>query len=237
MTSSRKCIEILMTQNNEPASFRVVAIDGGAASGKSSTSKRLAQRFGFLHVDTGSHYRAVTCAGLEEGLDPSVSDGLASFIARLRLESRIEGNECLLSLNGRDPLTDEQLRSSQVNAKVSGFAALPMVRDAVKAYQRDQVRFARDNGFNGIVMDGRDIGTVILPDADVKVFLYADEATRQRRRELEGGQDTVSHRDQQDSSRATAPLKAADDAIVIDNSGIDLEQVVDRIASILQDLT
>ena len=211
----------------------MVAIDGGAASGKSSTSIRLAERCGLLHVDTGSHYRAVTHACLQEGLAPSDGERLELFLARLRLGSVVEGHECLICLEGSDPLGNEALRSPAVNAAVSPFAALPMVREAVKAYQRDQVAFARDNGFGGVVMDGRDIGTVILPDADLKIFLQADPGIRQRRRELEGATESIGERDKRDSSRATAPLRPAPDAIIIDNSAIGLEEVVEKIIGLL----
>jgi cytidylate kinase len=107
------------------------------------------------------------------------------------------------------------------------------VREAVKSYQREQVDVARQEGFAGVVMDGRDIGTVILPDADLKVFLQADPDTRQRRREMEGATDVIRDRDRRDSSRATAPLKPASDAVVIDNSEIGLEEVVDIIIGLL----
>ena len=131
------------------------------------------------------------------------------------------------------PLTNGELRSPEVNAQVSPMSAIPLVREAVKTYQRQQVEVARLNGFSGIVMDGRDIGTVILPDAEVKIFLKADPAKRQLRRQLEGSTDAIGDRDKRDASRATAPMKAADDAIIIDNSDITLEEVVDRIVALL----
>ena len=215
--------------------FRVVAIDGGAASGKSSTSRIIADRLNFLHVDTGSHYRAVSFACLQAGLQPEDSPGLRQFLAQLSLSARIIGRESLIAFRQEDPPRQQDLRSEAVNQNVSQFAALPFVREAVKAYQRDQVTLARNSGFAGIVMDGRDIGTVILPDADLKIFLKADPATRQLRRELEGGADTVSARDRVDSSRATAPLRPASDAVVIDNSNLSIEEVVDLIVRLLRE--
>ena len=220
-------------KDSNPDCFLVVAIDGGAASGKSSTSKLLARRRHLLHVDTGSHYRAVAFAALRAGLGPEATPALRRFIAGLSPASRIAGHESRICFAGDPPLGNADLRSEPVNRTVSPFSALPFVRDAVKAYQRDQIRLAREHGFNGIVMDGRDIGTVILPDADLKVFLTADAATRQRRRELEGAADTISERDRRDSSRATAPLKAAADAVILDNSHLSLEQVVARIEDLL----
>ena len=221
--------------NKAPAAkpFTVLAIDGGAASGKSSTSRLIAERCHFLHVDTGSHYRAVSLACLNAGITPGDSHALQDFILRLRLSSRIVKNESLVCFEGGEPPRQEDLRSEAVNQTVSQFAALPLVRDAVKAYQRSQIPLARNNGFAGVVMDGRDIGTVILPDADLKVFLTADADTRQRRRELEGGADTVSARDRVDSSRATAPLRPAEDAVTIDNSTLSLEAVVHTILELL----
>ncbi|MEX0325138.1 MAG: (d)CMP kinase [Puniceicoccaceae bacterium] len=213
--------------------FRVVAIDGGAASGKSSTSRRLARLRHWLHVDTGSHYRAVALAALHAGLEPLDSPGLRQFIASLSLSSHIEGNESLICFNGGPPPRPEDLRSEPVNQAVSPLSAIPFVREAVKAYQREQVELARQHGFNGIVMDGRDIGTVILPQADLKVFLHADVETRQRRREAEGAADTIKDRDKRDSSRATAPLKPASDAVLIDNSNLSLEEVVQKVLSLL----
>lgn len=221
---------------NQKPPFTVVAIDGGAASGKSSTSTLLAGRLNLLHVDTGSHYRAVTFACLREGLEPKPSPELDAFLQGLRFHSLVEGNASRVSLDGVTPMSPQQLRSTEVNAAVSPFSALPQVRHAVKAYQRSQVEVARQAGFSGLVMEGRDIGTVILPEADLKVFLQADTATRQRRREKEGATDAIRDRDHRDASRATAPLRAADDAVRIDNSTIGLDAVVERIVQLVREV-
>jgi cytidylate kinase len=223
-----------MTNNCQALNpFYTVAIDGGAASGKSSTSIRLAERMNFMHVDTGTHYRAVTHACLTKGLDPGELESLIPFVNQLRFFSLVRDHECLICLQPNEPLLGGQLRSPEVNAQVSPLSAVPAVREAVKSYQREQVDVARQEGFAGVVMDGRDIGTVILPDADLKVFLQADPDTRQRRREMEGATDVIRDRDRRDSSRATAPLKPASDAVVIDNSEIGLEEVVDIIIGLL----
>ncbi|MGA1204774.1 MAG: (d)CMP kinase [Opitutales bacterium] len=213
--------------------FMVVAIDGGAASGKSSTSVRLAERCNFLHVDTGNHYRTLTHAIIREGLSHDDPAALRPFLGELRLGTLVVGHECLMCREGEAPLGPDLIRSGEVNALVSPVAAVPEVRDALRSYQRSLVQVARTKGFAGIVMDGRDIGTVILPDADLKVFLKADVATRQRRRELEGATDAIGDRDQRDASRATAPLKPASDAVIIDNSNIGLEEVVEQIIGFL----
>ena len=212
----------------------VIAIDGGAASGKSSTSRELARRLNLLHVDTGSHYRAVAWACLKAGIEPVDGPRLEAFLAGLELDSVVRDHESLIAFSGKPPPGPGALRSDPVNATVSPVAAIPRVRETVKAYQRAQVQLAREEGFRGIVMDGRDIGTVILPHADLKVFLTADEATRQRRRQLEGESDAISDRDRRDSSRPNAPLKAAADAVIIDNSRLSLREVVAEILRLLR---
>jgi cytidylate kinase len=215
-----------MTASNAP--FRIIAIDGGAASGKSSTARAVADKLHYLHVDTGTHYRAVTLVCLRARVPPVAADVLDGFLAGLDLATAVQGRAGRVVVNGT--IADEtQLRSPEVNAAVSHFAALPAVRSRVMAYQRDQVRVAREAGFRGLVMDGRDIGTVIFPDADLKIFLRADVTTRQARRRQEGQSDRVADRDQIDSSRATAPLAAAADAVSIDNSRMPLTAVVEAV--------
>lgn len=218
--------------NKEP--FMVVAIDGGAASGKSSTARLIAERFCFLHVDTGTHYRSVARACLDAGLKPEEQSALRSFLTGMQLETLLEGNKSRLGINGAPPFPDPLIRSVDVNANVSQFAALPSVRETVKEYQRQQVAFARRSGFAGLVMEGRDIGTVILPDAHLKVFLTADPETRAKRRLKEGGVDHVADRDKLDSSRQTAPLRASDDAVCIDNSMLSLEDVAEQVAGLIK---
>ncbi|MFP4283072.1 MAG: (d)CMP kinase [Opitutales bacterium] len=212
--------------------FQILALDGGAASGKSSTARALADRRHFLHIDTGTHYRAVTAAALQAGISPEDETALGELLAQLELETRLEDRSGHLVLNGAQP-SDASLRTPEVNAAVSRFAALPAVREAVKRYQQAQVEVAREAGFAGLVMDGRDIGTVILPEADLKVFLFADEATRAERRAAEGQTDTIAERDRMDAKRKTAPLSAAPDAVKLDNSHLTLEQVVDEIERLL----
>ncbi|MCC5839924.1 MAG: (d)CMP kinase [Opitutales bacterium] len=216
------------------SSFCVVAMDGGAASGKSSTAKLVAARSHFLHVDTGAHYRALTAAALSKGLGPEEGDALDQFLETVELETAINGHDGLIRLNGRIP-SKAEIRAENVNAAVSRFAALPAVRACVKTYQQEQEAVARAAGFRGLVMDGRDIGTVIFPHADLKVFLVADPAERAARRARDGQNDTISDRDHLDSTRDTAPLQAAADAVVIDNSHLSLEEVVERITTLLRE--
>lgn len=212
--------------------FRIIAIDGGAASGKSSTARELAKLLHFLHVDTGSHYRAITYRALQANIDPEQTSAVSAFLHSLQLGSVIAGNLSRITFAGK-PLPDAAIRSQPVNDNVSRFASIPEVRNAVRLYQQQQVDLARSAGFAGIIMEGRDIGTVILPYAHLKVFLSADPSTRQQRRSQQGAAETIAHRDYLDSSRSVAPLRPAADAIIIDNSQLPLQQVVAQIRSLI----
>ena len=214
------------------AGFVRVAVDGGAASGKSSTSREVAARLGLLHVDTGSHYRSLTAALLAAGAAPDRPDSVARGLGGLRLGSAVVGASSRLTLDGRRP-DDEALRAPAVNAAVSLFAALPAVRNALLQYQRSQVELARDQGFAGVIMEGRDIGSVVLPDAEVRVFLEADADARSRRRAAEGQADAVDARDRLDSTRRTAPLVCAPGAHRIDNTHRPLGEVVAEIVGLI----
>lgn len=222
-----------MTKSSERIPFVVVAIDGGAASGKSSTARLLAERRNFVHVDTGRHYRALAFMCLRREVPPHAGGDLETAVASLKLDSVQEGRDSRIRINDEVP-AETALRSPEVNAAVSAYAAQPVVREAVKAYQREEVERARAAGFAGIVMEGRDIGTVILPQADLKVFLVADPEMRQERRRAEGAKDIIADRDRSDSSRQTAPLRPAGDAVVLDNSSLSLEAVVGRIEELLE---
>lgn len=215
-----------------PSPFLIVAVDGGAASGKSSLASALAERFNFLHVDTGSHYRAVTLALREAGVSPDDAPTLTAALARLPLDTLIENRSARIVLNGRAPAAAE-LRSDEVNANVSRFAASPAVRRFLFDYQRRQADLARARGFAGLVMEGRDITTVIFPDADVRIFLTADPATRARRRAAEGQSDAVAERDRLDSTRAAAPLTCPPGATVLDSSRLTLAEVAAQAAALV----
>lgn len=212
-------------------SFLLVAIDGGAASGKSSTARALAARFPLLHVDTGAHYRAITAEMLRNGVTPGDLSGVESALAGLRLGTRVTGSAAQMEIGGRIP--GDEIRAPDVNAAVSHFAALPAVRTALLHYQRGQVEVAKSHGFKGLVMEGRDIGSVIFPAADLRFFLHADPVERARRRAQEGQLDSVAERDRLDSSRKTAPLTCPPGAIDIDSTHLTLDQVVDRVATLV----
>ncbi len=211
------------------APFLIVAIDGGAAAGKSTTARALSARFNFLHIDTGSYYRAVTAELLRGGLDPTDTDGASRAAASLVLGTRVDGRRAQIEIGGRT-VPESELRGPAVNAAVSHFAAIPAVRAALLAYQRDQTRIAREHGFAGLVMEGRDIGTVIFPDADFRFFLHADPEERARRRAAEGQQDSIAERDRLDSSRKAAPLLCPPGAIDIDSTHLSLDEVVARVS-------
>lgn len=212
----------------------VIAIDGGAASGKSSTAKQLAKRFNLLHVDTGSHYRTITHALLPTGASTGDVQAAIGRLDQMIFKTSIDGQRARLEIDGQIPSQDE-LRSQKVNLAVSTFAALPEVRAALFDYQRNQKRIAEQNNFFGLVMEGRDIGSVILPDADFRFYLHADESTRTARRANQGEADSIAQRDKQDKQRQAAPLTCPEGAIRIDTGKLNLSGVVEHIAGIIQD--
>ena len=212
-----------------PGNFLIVAIDGGAASDKSSTSRALSARFNLLHVDTGSFYRALTAELLRAGAAATDPGAVEKALARITLGTRLEGRSALMEVGGR-VVPEAEIRGAEVNAHVSHFAAVPAVRAFLLAYQRGQAGFARDRGFRGLVMEGRDIGSVIFPQADFRFFLHADPAERARRRAREGGNDSIAERDRLDSSRRAAPLSCPPGAIAVDTTFNSLEEVVEILA-------
>ena len=213
--------------------FLIIAVDGGAASGKSTTSRAVAERFNLLHVDTGTHYRALTLLFLNLNSNTPGNDSITDFLYKIKFDTTLSGRSALIKVNGRVP-GDEELRSPDVNAMVSHLAAIPKLRQLLKAYQRSLPDFAREHGFEGLIMEGRDIGTVIFPQSDFKFFLQADEKIRVKRRADEGLQDSIAKRDKIDSCRKIAPLACADDAQTIDNSHLTAEEVVGKICAIIE---
>ena len=191
----------------------IIAIDGPAASGKGTLGKRLARHYGYRHLDTGVIYRAVAKALIDAGAD--LTDEMLAVSAAYALDPEKFG--------------DPALKTQVVGDAASVVSAIPKVREALMSFQR---QFAA--GPPGAVLDGRDIGTVICPDADVKIFVVADPKVRARRRTLEAkarGENAdeakvledILRRDERDQNRATAPLKAAPDAYLLDNSNLDIE--------------
>jgi cytidylate kinase len=209
----------------------IVAIDGGAASGKSSSSKILAERFNLLHVDTGSFYRHITYELLRRNVPYSDHAAIIAALADLKFATRLNGRSAQMLIDGQ-PAGDE-IRGQNVNEHVSHYAAIPEVRTALLTYQRGQVDVAKQHGFRGLVMEGRDIGSIIFPNADFRFFLHADPVERAKRRAAEGRQDSVAERDRLDASRKTAPLVVPLGAIDIDSTFLNLEQVVDKMGAMI----
>lgn len=210
-----------------------VAIDGPASAGKSTVAKLVAKRFGYIYCDTGAMYRSVTLAALERGIDLS-QDDLVSELANQITITFAPGDPQKVFIDGHE--VTQAIRSTEVAQHVSTVAAIPAVRSRMVELQR---QIAQEGG---IVMDGRDIGTTVLPDAPVKIFMVASAHERARRRFLDnqerginGGsieelQRAIELRDQKDSTRAVSPLVKAADAYQLDTTHLTIEQVVDQIA-------
>lgn len=206
----------------------IVAIDGGAASGKSSSSRLLAERFNLLHVDTGSFYRHLTAELLQRNIPATDPAALATALAGLQFSTKLDGRSARMLIGGRT--AGDEIRGQNVNEHVAHYAAVPVVREKLIDYQRDQVNVARQHGFRGLVMEGRDIGSKIFPDADFRFFLFADPVERAKRRAAEGRQDAIGKRDTIDSQRLH---QSAQGAIAIDSTHLTLEQVVDKMAALI----
>ena len=208
--------------------FTIIAIDGGAASGKSSTSRVLAERFNLLHVDTGSFYRHITAELLRRGVSPTDHAAICGVLPKLQFSTRLAGRSAQMLIGG-EPAGDE-IRDKRVNEHVAHFAAVPEVREVLIGYQRGQVEVGQQHGFRGLVMEGRDIGSKIFPEADFRFFLFADPVERAKRRAAEGRQDAIVQRDTIDSHRLN---QSAQGAIAIDSTYLTLEQVVDKMAALI----
>ncbi|MEY4940505.1 MAG: hypothetical protein RIQ93_2240 [Verrucomicrobiota bacterium] len=209
--------------------FIIVAIDGGAASGKSSSARALSEQFNLLHVDTGSYYRALTAELMRRGVTAGDLPAVRAALRELPLGTRVLGRSAHMEIGGR--MAGNEIRGREVNEQVSHFAALPEVRAALLEYQRSQAKVARERGFAGLVMEGRDIGSVIFPDADFRFFLHADPEERARRRAHEGQHDSIQERDRLDSSRKNAPLTFPAGAVSIDTTRLTLADVVQTLAA------
>jgi cytidylate kinase len=209
----------------------IIAIDGPSGAGKSTLAKRLAKELGFIYVDTGAMYRALALKVLREGVDLADDASMARLIESTKIDLQVDGALQVL-LDGADVAAE--IRTPQVSQMASKASALPAVRARMLELQRDMAR--RGN----IVAEGRDIGTVVFPQAEVKIFLQASAAERARRRFAElqaAGQSVdltetlreIEERDKRDSERDLAPLRQADDALMIDSSSVDANQVTARV--------
>lgn len=203
-----------------------IAIDGPAASGKSTLAKLLAKRLGLVMVNSGAMYRAVTWKVLRRGIDPTDHAAVVAALGEMELACGIEDGGSTIHVDGEDP--GEALRTEEVNRNVSAVSAVPEVRERLVALQRDYLKVT------DVVMEGRDIGTVVFPDTPFKIYVDADESVRAERRRAMGEVDAVADRDREDSRRKTAPLKVADGAVVLDTSGHTIESGVEAAVEILK---
>ena len=210
-----------------------IAIDGPASSGKSTVAKIIAKDFGYTYLDTGAMYRAATYLALQHQISPDQSSQLLELLDRYPISfGRSESGEQLVFLGDVD--VSHPIRENAVTNAVSSFAAIPAIREKLVALQQEIAQQG------GIVMDGRDIGTVVLPRAELKIFLVASVDERAERRykenlskgietDLETLKEEIAARDYKDSHRETSPLKQAEDAIYLDTTGLTILEVVDKI--------
>lgn len=214
-----------------------VAIDGPSGAGKGSVASAAAKELGYLYVDTGAFYRAIGLYALRQGVDPRDEAGVTALLPSVELTILHEGEKQFVCLNGEN--VDEAIRSHEISDASSGVSAHPAVRQFLLDLQH---KFAREHD---VIMDGRDIGTVILPSAEVKIFLTASDEKRAERRWLElrekGEHVTVEEvlsdmrrRDAQDSSRAAAPLRRAEDAVLVDTSALTLEESIQAVLDVIR---
>lgn len=211
----------------------VIAIDGPSGSGKSSTSRGVASRLGYEYLDTGAMYRAMTWAMLRHGVDIDDPAAVATAARDVVLTSGTDPQNPTITADGVD--VSDPIRGTEVTAAVSPVAAVAEVREQLVALQRAAIAAAG----GGIVVEGRDIGTVVAPDADLKIYLVADPVARARRRAAELGvedaeamREALAARDAIDSNRKASPLAQADDAVVVDGTDLTLNQVIDRIVEL-----
>lgn len=208
-----------------PPAHRVIAIDGPAASGKSTVSRLLAQKLGFSYVNTGAIYRAATWLVLKSGIEPRDEARAEGAIRAAIFECGLAEGRSFILVNGEDP--GDELTSDAVNAAVSHIAKISGVRDLFLQKQRDFLNIA------DIVVEGRDMGTRVFPETPYKIFLSASETVRQQRRSAQGMKDEVAARDKIDATRQAAPLAPAPDAIQVDSSDAGIDAVLGRILAIL----
>jgi len=219
--------------------FKSVAIDGPAGAGKSTLARQAASELGFLYVDTGAIYRTVALKTERSGVDAADAEGVAALLKDMDIRMEYDGQGVQrMYLDGKD--VSEAIREHHISGLASKVSAIPAVRDFLLDFQRKQARE------HNVLMDGRDIGTVVLPDADVKVFLTAAAEARARRRLLEleqRGQQAdfatilkdIEQRDEQDRNRPIAPLRQAEDAVLLDTTELNLEESLSALLNIIKE--
>lgn len=212
-----------------------VAIDGPAGAGKSSIAKAVAKKTGFIYADTGALYRSVALSVINKGIDPDNKSVVCSLLPSLSIKLGFENGEQRVYVNGED--VSDKIRTPEVSMSASKVSAIPEVRQFLFDLQK---KIASENN---IIMDGRDIGTVVLPDAQLKIFLTASPEERARRRMLETDDKSISFeeilrdiikRDENDMNRAVSPLKQAEDAVLVDTTNMTKDEVIDYIESLIR---
>ena len=214
----------------------IIAIDGPAASGKSTTAIGVAKRLGITYLDTGAMYRAVTFGLIKNDIKFEDSSELDNYLKQIKLKLSETKSGVILNLDGRN--VSKEIRSSKVTENVSEVSALKSVRDSMVIIQR---KLAKKND---CILEGRDIGTVVFPNADFKFFLIADEKVRAKRRQndlkimgekksIENVIKDINKRDNKDSTRKHSPLTKSEDAIIIDTSNLGINKVIDKIVNIV----
>lgn len=205
---------------------RVVAIDGPAASGKSSVARRLAQQLGFVYVNSGAIYRAITWHVLQKKIHPEESERIAGALQAADITCRLQDNESRILIDDVDPA--EHLRDDCVNERVAGVSQFPVVRQIVAKKLHEQAQSY------DLIVEGRDIGSVVFPDTPYKFYIDASPEVRLQRRAAQGGRDEIAIRDHVDSSRAVSPLVIAKDAHIIDTSPLTIQEVISEIVGVLE---
>lgn len=216
-----------------------IAIDGPAAAGKSTVAKNVARKLSFVYIDTGAMYRALTLKVLRNNIPLTDEDAIHQLLQATNIELKYNSHEQLVYLDGED--VTEQIRTNEVSNAVSHVAKYPSVRKVMVEKQRQLAQQ------KNVIMDGRDIGTNVLPDAELKIFLLASVKERARRRhkdnsargipsDLQQLEKEIAERDERDMKREFAPLTQAEDAIVIDTTSLTIEEVTHKILSLVSDL-
>lgn len=232
-------MEIGATPSRTAPAAVIVAIDGPSGTGKSSTSKAVAAQLGLSYLDTGAQYRAMTWWMISNGVDMADPAAVATAAGKPVLVSGTDPADPTITVDGAD--ASGPIRTQQVTSRVSAVSAVPEVRAVVTELQRSVAVAAE----KGIVVEGRDIGTTVLPDADIKIFLTASPEARAARRsgELKGKEatdvaatkDALVKRDAADSSRKTSPLAKADDAVEVDTTDLTLQQVIECVVTLVEE--
>ena len=208
-------------------SHHAIAIDGPAASGKSTVAKLLAQRLGLIMINTGAMYRSIAWATIQKGVDANDADAVVSMLDSVKVSCGVKDGNSTVLIDGIDP--GDALRADDVNSRVSRIAAIPDVRKLLVHKQREYLTLS------SLVMEGRDIASVVFPDTPYKIYIDASEEVRLRRRSAEGLDDKVSQRDAEDSKRKVSPLIVAEGAVVIDSSEMSIGEVVEKALEVLKE--